>query len=226
MTDALLIDLSPYCPQRPSCWPALADAGDPWAGVVLRGGNGLRDDGQWVREHSAAIHDAGLPLGLYWYLRLRSDGAEQADRFADLIDEVQPTLLPIVDVEEGDGNADIVHRLGPERGRAHVEQVTRAFTARILERTGQTSILYAGGWLRGIRPRELGCDLLWLAAYTSTLPRVWYEQDLDYEGRLWAWQYAGLDARGVHCELAGYPRTTPIGDADISAVVGGLERAR
>lgn len=227
--DPLLLDLSPWCPQPPSCWPTLAAAGPPWSGAILRAGHGLHDDGAWVRDHGRAVRAAGLELGLYWYLTLGDDAEAQADAFCALLGELQPTLIPIIDVEGGSGNAELVAARGLVAGRALIQQHVRAFVARIRERTGQPCVLYAGGWLRGVLGRAaagLGCELLWISAYTARL-WPWLFEGMGFTlDRVWAWQYAGLDGHGVHDELAGYPRTTPIGPADINAVIGGMQRAR
>ncbi len=225
MTDPLLLDVSPHCPQRPDVWSRLAAAGAPWAGAILKGGQGLHDCGRWVREHAEAVRAAGIPLGYYWFLRLDRDGAAQADAFADLIAEQPCNVWPIVDVEEGSDNAEHV----VQRGRERVVEVTREFVGRLWLRTSLPTILYAGGWLRGLGLRSmLGCEYLWLAAYTSRLPAAWYEHDLGCPpDRLWAWQYAGHNGREMLAALDGYPRTSPIGvQVDISAVVmpGGMRR--
>ncbi len=224
----LLIDVSPYQRDtiRPSAWARLAAAGAPWGPVVLKAGEGLRDTGRWLREHAAAVRAAGLDLGLYWYLRLDADAVKQADRFAAAIEATKPTLRAIVDIEEGSGNDDIVAR----RGAACVSAAGRAFAKRVTERTGLPPILYAGGWLRSLKLRDrMGCEALWLAAYVAKLPaHEWCSQLGFTAAELWAWQYAGCSGRGMLCELASYPRTTPIGDADISIVTmgRGVERMR
>lgn len=221
--DPLLVDLAlPFSKLRPEAWGRLRAAGAPWRGVILRAGHGLRDDGPRLREHAAAIREAGLELAFYWYLLARSDGTMQANAFADLMREQRPTLLPIVDVE-GAGN---------ERATAaRVMATTRAFVGRVRERTGQATILYAGAWARamlGPRARDLGCDLLWLPAYVARLsPTYFTGLGFRFADLLW-WQYCGADGRGVHAALAGYPRTTPAGPMDISVQImpGGIERAR
>jgi GH25 family lysozyme M1 (1,4-beta-N-acetylmuramidase) len=229
VTEPLLVDCSPWSSLKPEAWARLAAAGPPWAGVVLKGGQGLRDTGSWVREHAPAVREAGLELGLYWYLRLDRPGADQADALAELMAEQACTLWPSVDVEEGGGDGRPSNdALVAQRGAGIVDTVTRAFVERLRARTGLPTILYTGGWLRSLRLRSLlGCELLWLAAYTAELPARWYEHDLGCpRDRLWAWQYMGQSGRGALAELAGYPHTSPIGDdLDISAVVmrGGVE---
>jgi GH25 family lysozyme M1 (1,4-beta-N-acetylmuramidase) len=228
VTSRLLIDISPYQARTvpPSCWPRLAAAGAPWGPVILKAGEGARDTGPWLREHAAAIRAAGLDLGLYWYLRLDRSPTEQADRLAAAIAETGPTLRAIVDIEEGSGNDDVVAR----HGTGAVSMAGLDFTARITQRTGLAPILYAGGWLRSLKLRDrMGCAALWLAAYVAKLPaQEWCAQLGFGADELWAWQYAGLGRDGVDAKLDGYPRTTPIGDADISAVVmpDGVARMR
>lgn len=225
--DQLLIDVSPYSAAiiKPEAWTRVAQAGEPWAGVVLKAGEGARDCGRWVREHAVAVREAKIPLGLYWYLRLGEPAEVQAEVFARLMAEVAPSIWPVVDVEEGSGNAAFVEQRGPEL----VRTATEAFVARVRERTGLPSILYTGGWVRGLGLRSLmGCEALWLAAYTEKLSARWYEQDLGCpRERLWAWQYAGFDGRRMLGCLDGYPRTSPVGEqCDISAIVmpDGMQR--
>jgi len=151
---------------------------------------------------------------------------EQADRFAGTIAGTGPTLRAILDIEEGSGNDDVVAR----EGASVVSVVGRAFVERITARTRLAPILYAGGWLRSLGLRDrMGCEALWLAAYVARLPaREWSTQLGFAPDDLWAWQYAGLGGSGMLSELSGYPRTSPIGDADLSAVVmpDGLARMR
>jgi GH25 family lysozyme M1 (1,4-beta-N-acetylmuramidase) len=222
VTDPLLIDISPHCPQQPDVWARLRE--DPrFVGAILKGGQGLRDCGRWVRQHAEAIRAAGIPLGYYWYLRLDQDGAAQADAFAKLLAEHPANMWPIVDVEEGGGDGRPSNaKLVKSRGVGLVERVTREFVGRLWLRTGLPTILYTGGWLRGLGLRSmLGCEYLWLSAFTPRLPAAWYELDLGCpRERLWAWQYMGNSGSRVLAKLAGYPRTSPIGvQCDISAVV-------
>lgn len=231
MNPSLLVDISPWSPQQPSCWPALAAAGAPWSGVVLKAGEGTRDTGRWLRDHARAVRATRLDLGLYWSLRLDADPTLQADRFADVITETGPTLRVIVDVEEGGGASGTANNdQVTARGAGIVSVATRAFAARIEARTGLAPILYAGGWLRSLGLRDrMGCAALWLAAYTATLPAEEWCAQLGFRAdELWAWQYAGAAGRGIEARLVGHPHTTPIGPADISVITmdRGIERMR
>lgn len=221
----LLIDVSPW--QRDTiqsfAWSRLA-ADPAYAGVILKAGEGLRDTGVWLRGHADAVRATRLDLGYYWYLRLDALGAAQADAFARVLDREPGTLRCIVDVEEGSGNDNIVSA----RGAGVLAEAVHTFAERIAQRTGLAPILYAGGWARSLRIGRCGCAALWIAAYTARLPAAWTTAMGFAPHELWAWQYAGASGRGMLAELAGYPHTTPIGDADISAVVmrDGLERMR
>jgi len=230
VTSPLLVDHA--YPPSPSCWADLAAAGAPWHGAILKASEGLRPH-RHLEPHWAAIRDAGgarygvdFFRGGYHFLRLDCPGAAQADHYLDTIERAGGwdvgDLWPIVDIEEGSGNDAIVSR----RGAGVVSDVAHAFVERVRQRTGREVVLYFGGWLRSLGLRStLGCRYGWIAAYTPTLPAAWW-RDLGFV-ELWAWQYAG-HAGNMLAELEGYPHTTPVGDADISALTlpGGIERMR
>ena len=236
MTDPLLVDTA-YPPDR-SCWARLAAAGPPWHGAILKASHGTRPWGG-LAPHWAAIRAAGGTRygadwfrGAYHYLLAGHDGAAQADAYLDAIERAggwgAGDLWPIVDVEEGDGNAALVAARAD--GVSMLARTVEVFAERVRQQTGREVVLYAGGWLRGLGLRDrLGCARLWLAAYVARLPAEEWAGQLGFGvDELLMWQYAGADARGVHAALAGYPRTTPIGDADISALTmpGGIAALR
>lgn len=240
MTSPLLVDVSVYQDRAipPAAWAQLAAAGPPWHGVILKATEGRAGAAweapslAWFGRHWPAVrHGGGERYGSSWFrgayhfLRVREDGAAQADHYLATIERAGGwdvgDLWPIVDVESSRANAGAT--------RAQVEDVTSSWVERVRQRTGRDVVLYAGYWLAelGITSR-MGCSWLWYAAYTRTLARATYERIGWDAASLWAWQYAGADARGPLAELAGYPHTTPIGDADISALMlpGGIEATR
>jgi GH25 family lysozyme M1 (1,4-beta-N-acetylmuramidase) len=223
--DPLIVDCSPWQTFGTERWADLA--ADPrFRGAILKATEGLGGTGSWFAKHWPAVGATKLHRGAYHFLRLDSPGTAQADHFLATIDRAGGwsaplDLLPVVDVEEGSGNDAIVAR----RGAGIVSDTTRAFVERVKHRTGREVVLYTGGWLRSLGLRDrLGCAYLWIAAYTATLPAAWCEQLGFTREMLWGWQYCG----GQGAELTGYPRTTPIGDVDISALTlpGGLAALR
>lgn len=233
--DPLLVDTA-YPPDR-SCWARLAAAGPPWHGAILKASHGTRrwTEGRlathWPAIRGAAGKRYGVDFfrGAYHYLLVGHDGAAQADVYLSAIEAAGGwdvgDLWPIVDVEEGNGNNQLV--AARQDGVSLLCHNVEAFAARIRERTGRDAVLYFGGWLRELGLRErLGCAHAWIAAYTPTLPAAWW-RSLGFV-ELWGWQYAGAMPGRVDAALAGYPRTTPIGPADISALTlpGGIERLR
>lgn len=239
MPEPLLVDISPWSRTKPSQWRDLAAAGPPWTGGIVKASEGAVDYARWrgapwLGPHWSALGDAGGDLGRPWlrgaYHFLIADGcgAPQADAFLDALERAggwRPgDLWPIVDVEEGSGNGARAARLGC----SVVEDTCAAFAARVRERLGAPTILYAGWWLRsiGIRSR-MGCEWLWYASYTPKLSTSTYGAIGWSADRLILWQYDGSGDSNGH--LHGYPTRAPIDhgeDVDISALTipGGLAR--
>jgi GH25 family lysozyme M1 (1,4-beta-N-acetylmuramidase) len=224
MTDALIVDISPWSPQPPSAWATLAAAGPPWVGAVVKATEG-RHAYSWFAPHWRAIGATDLLRGCYAFLHLKEPGAPQADALLAAIDRAggwsANDLHPWIDVEWSKANDGAT--------RAQVEDCTEAFAETVSRKAGRECTLYAGSWLRtlGITSR-MGCRWLVYPAYTATLPRAWYEAigwDLD---SLLAWQCVGADGKGVHAEFQGVPWTSPIGDLDINVLTlpGGLAALR
>ncbi|HEX4450154.1 MAG TPA: hypothetical protein VH143_04735 [Kofleriaceae bacterium] len=88
----------------------------------------------------------------------------------------------------------------------------------IKDATGKQVVLYGGSMLRDLNITDhMGCQLLWVARYASTLPVDTYTSigwTLDH---VLGWQYCG-DGAG---SLSGYPMTSPTGKVDISTVLLG-----
>lgn len=241
MISPLLVDVSVYQDRtiRFEDWQRLVDAGPPWSGAILKATEGTGGAAAWQRK-SAAWFDlhwpvvGALPLwrGAYHFLLVdgAAAGAEQADFYIDTIERAgghgDRDLWPMVDVEEGSGNAARAQR----HGRAIVEETCAAFVARVHQRIARPVVLYAGWWLAslGIRSR-MGCSALWYAAYVAKLEPAVYQRIGWDEASLWAWQYAGGFKDGKPtARRPGYPVESPVGQTDISAVMrpGGLERMR
>ncbi len=225
VTDPLLVDIYPYNLDGKPDWAALVAAGPPWHGAILKVSEGvggvvawqqhLREwfQQQWPAVRAAAGERYGDDFfrGGYHYLLVGGGGAAQADHYLQRIERAggwdHGDLWPIVDVEEGSGNKT--------RSRQEVIDTTTAFAEAVRARTGRGVVLYGGWWLAsmGISDR-MGCSWLWYPSYTATLPAASYERIGWTADELLAWQYVG----GGKGKLDGYPKRSPLGDLDISAV--------
>lgn len=228
MTDPLIVDV--YQGDGPKDWQALAAAGPPWHGAILKATQGTYyRDTAWFSPNWRSVRAAGADRygvdwfrGAYHYLDVREPGAAQADQFLAAVDYAggwgTGDLWPMVDVE----------RAG-QRETTTTQQVidcTGAFVARVREVTGRDVMLYGGSYLAelGITSR-MGCHRLAIARYTAHLPAHVYQRIGWAREALALWQYAG-DGTAY---LSGYPREAPgCGKVDISAVVlpGGIEALR
>lgn len=221
--DSLLIDISPWSPQRPADWRVLEQAGQPWVGGVLKVSEGRYAYDDWFAPHWRALGATGLLRGCYAFLRLKDPAAPQAEALVRAVERAggwgSNDLHPWLDVEWSRANDGVT--------REQIEDCVSTVAAEVGRLTGRDCTLYAGSWLRAMRvTSRMGCRWLTYPAYTSSLMQEWYETiGWDRDSLIW-WQFAGVDRDGVHCELAGYPRTTPIGDADINVLTlpGGASR--
>lgn len=228
MTDPLFVDV--YAGDGPKDWHALAAAGAPWHGAILKATQGTYyRDTAWLAPNWRALRQVATERygvdwfrGAYHYLDVRQGGAEQADSFLAAIDYAggwgPGDLWPMVDVE----------RAG-QRETTATQQVidcVGAFVARIHKATGRETMLYGGSWLYDLAiTSRMGCRWLAIARYTPTLPVHVYERIGWDRAGLVLWQYCG-DGLGY---LAGYPVVAPgCGKVDISALVmsGGISALR
>ena len=224
--DPLIVDVYEDDLNGHPNWPALLAAGPPWAGAILKATEGLHYAPSWFGWHWTQLANLTGPRlgqdffrGAYHYLRMDHDGAAQADYYCDLVDahggRLKGDIWPIVDVEWA-GNADAT--------ADEVIGCVTAFSARCKERTGKPTILYGGSMLHDLGIRDhMGCEKLWVARYTRILPKWGYERIGWHLDELFAWQYCG----GTESYLEDYPKTSPLGKVDISAVLanGGGEKA-
>lgn len=225
MTDSLIVDA--YAGDGLKDWTALAAAGDPWRGAVLKATQGTYYSGgtwfpgQWRLVELAGRH-AGRPphewiRGAYHYLDVRQSPILQADYFVTAL--TRAGGIRINDVLAVD-----VERAGQRDGLsgAQVIDCVTKFGDRVRALTGKWLMLYGGSYLYelGIKDR-MGCRYLWIARYTETLPQAVYNRigwDLQH---LAMWQYCGVSGSGhAEAKLKNYPTMAPgCGAVDISAVV-------
>lgn len=189
-------------------------------GTYYNGGKWFKDNWKAISPHYTGARTTPWHRGCYHFLKFNQDGDTQAKYYLQAVRDAggweQSDLLPIVDVELG-GAGDS----NQKATAAQVVGVTTAFATRVLKETGRPVTLYGNGAMRdlGITSR-MGCEYIWVPRYTSTLPAVTYERAGWTKDRLLFWQYCG-DGEAY---LPGYPRTSPLGRTDISALVlpGGL----
>lgn len=209
-------------------WAALAAAGDPWRGVILKATQGTYyNGGTWFPGQWRLVQLAGQagpePRGIDWirgayhYLDVRCGAVAQADHFLATIKRaggILPRDLLMVDVERASQRAQVTG--------GQVVDVVSAFVERVKEVTGRGVILYGGSWLHelGITSR-MGCRYLAVARYAATLPMSVYQRIGWGRESVLLWQYCGVDGNGQpQSLLQGYPLRAPgCGYVDISAVI-------
>jgi lysozyme len=226
--DPLIVDA--YQGDGAKEWAALAAAGAPWHGAILKATQGTYyHDTSWFGQNWRRVRAAGGARyatdwfrGAYHYPDLRQDGAAQADYFLDAVELAggwgPGDLWPMVDVERAGQREGI--------GASQVIACVEAFCKRVTSRLGRQVMLYGGSWLAdlGITSR-MGCSHLAIARYTATLPVAVYERIGWDRASLALWQYCGDGA----AKLLGYPNEAPgCGKVDISALVlpGGITALR
>ncbi len=232
MTQPLFIDVySGDLGGRPN-WDHLVSLGSPWSGAIVKATEGIHYAPQWFETNwkhlgyvSGARYGVDFFRGAYHFLKFNTDGSAQADFYLAAVEAAGGwdvgDLWPIVDVE-----------LGSERNSnqtATTRQIvdcTTAFADRVRKQAGRKVVLYGNGAMRdrGISDK-MGCDFIWCARYTQTLPAAIYERAGWTTDELIMWQYSG---DGV-AALKGYPAFPPgFGKCDVSALVkaGGLEWLR
>jgi GH25 family lysozyme M1 (1,4-beta-N-acetylmuramidase) len=220
VSDPLLIDLFPgdglFHLDR------VHDAGMPWIGAVGKATQGIRFRYDnwfgwfWKTMHGFKRYGDDFARGAYHYLEFGPSGRSQADAFLSAIDKAggwgRGDLWPVVDVERGGQDPQ-------QLTRAIVEDTTHEFAGRVREVSGRPVILYGGELVRslGITSR-MGCELVHVARYTAELPKATYEQMGFSLDQLFAWQGVGVEGAGKVAAGWTLPRTSPGGNADISAV--------
>lgn len=218
--DALIVDLYEYDLNGRPDIAGLVAAGLPWAGLVLKASEGrYYNGGTWLetywplaRSLAGSRYGASWFRGAYHYLRVDDDGAAQAAYYLARIQAVGGwgigDLWPIVDIERTGQPANA--------SKQQVIDAVSSWAEAIVAATGRAPMLYGGSYLRDLGIAEpMGCQALWVPSWSASLPASSYTSLGFALDNTWAWQYCG-DGEAY---LAGYPKTTPIGVADISAVI-------
>jgi GH25 family lysozyme M1 (1,4-beta-N-acetylmuramidase) len=236
MSDPVFVDLYAGDLNGHPNIDALVKAGDPWHGVVLKATEGVYYPSgvtakdwflaHWLPARILAGDRYGVDWfrGAYHYLRIDEDPKRQADLYLSLIQQAggwgPGDLWPIVDVESA-GNP--VHASAQQ-----VIDVTSKWAAEIHAVTGKSPILYGGSYIRDRQIKDpMGCQMVWVADYSSTLPSHIYT-DMGWPlQKLFAWQYQGTEG---FSGPKNYPRLTPFSSLplDLSAMTmpGGLKALR
>jgi GH25 family lysozyme M1 (1,4-beta-N-acetylmuramidase) len=211
----------------------LAAAGLPWIGMYLKATEGTYypanrpTDREWfldnwmrVRVYAGVRYGKTWFRGAYHYLRCDEDGLAQADNFLALVDEAggwgPGDLWPMIDVESAEQPATV--------SAQQIIDCGRAFTTKVKAVTGRRCTLYGNIYLfqNGITD-HLGCDTLIVARYTADLPPVIYNRIGWSLANPAAWPSVvgwQLDGDGQE-EVVGYPKDTPMGPCDYSAMIIG-----
>ena len=204
---------------------ALAQAGAPWCGVLLKVSEGTYyTSGDWLKDYWTRVRAAGIRAhryGLSWfragyhYFRVDQDPVKQADLFLSMVQaaggwDLDGDLWPVVDVETAE-QPPIVS------AQQIVDSVSK-FSERLATAHGRRPVLYAGSFIRDHRITDhMGCQYLITAAYGSALPAKLYV-DMGWPlDKLLGWQYEGTDG---YSGPSGYPRTSPAGAGpqDLTAI--------
>jgi GH25 family lysozyme M1 (1,4-beta-N-acetylmuramidase) len=216
VTDPLVCDVYEFdLGGRPNV-AALKSAGPPWDGLVLKATEGTRYAAtRWLSTYWSQA-SALNRRGTYLYVHFDQDPIAQAELYIRTMSAVgglrSGDLPPMVDVERAGNSLLDPHRI--------VDCVSK-IAARLRSEYGVGPTLYGGELLRSLGVRDhMGCDRLWIARYTATLPASTY-RDMGWASPF-AWQYDG-DGQS---HLAGYPQTSPMGRCDISAMTDHAEYAR
>lgn len=218
-------------------WPALLEAPGV-IGAIVKATQGTSYGparswfpAQWreLREVAGDRYGRTWFRGAYHFLSFDLPGDRQADYYCDVVVAAggwdAGDLIPIVDVERGSQGAP-----NWDDGRAKVEACTRAFVARVKQRTGRAVCLYGNGAMRdlGIRSR-MGCSALWIPRYTETLPAEMYERAGWTLDAVPLWQYCGDGRAAIHETAGGAPLPSSIpgfGAVDISVALVELAELR
>lgn len=228
MTSPLIVDTYAGDLDGKTDIAKLIAAGPPWHGWLGKATQGnYYSAAAWFNPRWRAARETER-YGIDWfraayhYFDVRVDPLKQADHYLRAVEDAggfgPGDLWPVVDVERAG-------QRGPIDAERVITSVTQ-WTDKVKQETGRKVILYGGSFLRELGIRDhMGCDLLWVARYTETLPVNAYYTIGWHLDELFAWQYCG-DGVG---KLARYPTVSPIGKVDISVMTitnGGLDALR
>lgn len=220
-----------------------------WYGGILKATDGTwTPGGDWFRRAWPALRAAGGARygrtwfrGAYLYLRAFTNGAAQAEHYVREVELAggwdSGDMIPWVDAEQGSKDPSSSNK-NDEASAAQWEDAIGSCIARLKQLTGQRVGYYGRGVYRDFKiTKRLGADVLWNAAYTSTMPTNGYTpRALDGEpnsspgpfelDHIALWQYAGDgDANGARDHLGPLPVQVPgLGPEDCNVFLDGGRR--
>ena len=213
----------------------LVSAGGYWNGITLKATEGTYypdntpSDKEWFLDNwircrmypqVQGTYGKTFFRGAYHYFRVDEDATAQAEYFLSFVEQAGGwgvgDLWPMIDVESAENPANA--------SAAQIEDGVSTWTAKVKSELGRR---VTGYW--NIYPAQvgvtsrMGCDLLILPRYTADLPPTIYQR-IGWQlatpaafPSLLAWQ---LDGDGQEL-VPGYPKNTPMGPCDYSALVIG-----
>ena len=200
------LDLSRY--NGKGNWQAVKEAGISF--VIIKAGGVFSLTGKCytdnlLDDHVNGARSVNIPFGLYWFFLPFTPVETQANYFLELVNQYQPQLPMVVDVESSNGKT--------------AYSTTKALTgfASLLQTPQQPIIFYTrqSFWDLMILTNPLWASTeLWASRWSSALTSPW--SDGHFKFRDWSdwrfWQYSGdNNAQATAYGFPGYPQ----GDPDI-----------
>lgn len=206
--------------------PKLVDAGLPWMGISLKVSQGCYyNGGDWLKK--------------YWDIARKAAGSRYGDTFfrmgyhyADLTGKTtgvqqwnyfRQTVIGAGGFGNGDlpVGIDVEAASNPPASPAQAQriiQIVSEFAELALTYTGQPPICYGGSYLRDNQIKShMKCQAPWVAEYGPKLdPGVYTSIGYPDWKSVLAWQY---DSTEGFTGPTGYPKVSPMGHTDISALV-------
>lgn len=161
-------------------WARVKGAGKTFAIAKATEGIGFKDD-KYERNKAGAMGQ-GMKFGAYHFGRPKNNPVQEADWFVNNMGLQRGMLIPTLDIEVTDG-------LGPTA----ITNWTKAFLARVHERTGVKAMIYTSPsfWRSAFNDTrwfaDNGYSMLWVAHWGVTSPSL---PASNWGGKSWTfWQY-------------------------------------
>ena len=192
MDDKLVIDVSKW--DGNVDYQAWVNKHDLWGVIIKAGGNeGGRYEDSWFDTNYHKAKAAGLHIGAYYYTVStdEDEAREDADHFADILDDYDLDLPAYMDVEDGRQF---------QLSKRELTDVIESFCDRLQNR-GYYAGLYTGGsaWLNNMYTDELLQYANWIAWWQRNWPTA--------AGDIGMWQQGAMrlsDGDVVFDDVSGY----------------------